>query len=241
MTALFDGSTAMVITRPDATAGPIDRAFNPEKASAGMDWAARCGTYRMAAAHANAIRAFRSMPPFYSHAELFPEARDYSRRSPRAHAAAAQNRRLRVVLILLRGPAARQPRRLMRLIHGTLVLCALVLSACTAAAPPAPQAAGIVKPPVPLPISINALMVAQVDHAGHELWDAGKEGHAPKTAQDWEEIEHHAMQLAAAATLVSLGGTGQADLGWVVKPDWKPLAQKLSDTAMTAAEAAHAK
>lgn len=129
----------------------------------------------------------------------------------------------------------------MRLIHGTLVLCALVLSACTAAAPPAPQAAGIVKPPVPLPISINALMVAQVDHAGHELWDAGKEGHAPKTAQDWEEIEHHAMQLAAAATLVSLGGTGQADLGWVVKPDWKPLAQKLSDTAMRAVDAAHAK
>jgi hypothetical protein len=114
-------------------------------------------------------------------------------------------------------------------------------SACGATNAPPPTQVSVVKPPVPLPISINALMVAQVDHASHELWNAGKEGHAPKTDQEWEEIEHHAMQLAAAATLVSLGGNGQADPGWVVKQEWKPFAQKLSDTAMRAVNAAHAK
>jgi len=137
----------------------------------------------------------------------------------------------------------------MKPIHFKLaVLCAAVscgasalASACATKSEAPPPQASIVKPPVPLPISINALMVAQVDHASHELWDAGKEGHAPKTDQEWEELEHHAMQLAAGATLISLGGTGQADAGWVVKPEWKPLAQRLSDTAMGAVNAAHAK
>ena len=120
---------------------------------------------------------------------------------------------------------------------------AALLLACTAKGEktPPPQQVAVMKPPVPMPISINALMVAQVDHASHALWDAGKEGQAPKTDQDWEEIEHHAMQLAAAGTLISLGGTGQADAGWVVKPDWRPLAEKLSNTAMRAVDAAHTK
>jgi len=129
----------------------------------------------------------------------------------------------------------------MRPIHATFALGVLVMSACTVTDSPASSPAGIVRPPVALPISINALMVAQVDHAGHALWDAGKEGRAPQTDREWEEIEHHAMQLAAAATLVSLGGAGQADAGWVVKPDWRPLAQRLSDTSMRAVNAAHAK
>ncbi len=34
MTALFAGSTAIVITRPDVTAGPIDRALRPVNVSA---------------------------------------------------------------------------------------------------------------------------------------------------------------------------------------------------------------
>jgi hypothetical protein len=130
----------------------------------------------------------------------------------------------------------------MKPIHFTFVLCAVMISACTGSVEQAPaRQAAVMRPPVPLPISINALMVAQVDHASHALWDAGREGRAPQTDEAWEEIEHHAMQLAAAATLISIGGTGQADAGWVVKPDWKPLAQKLSDTAMTAADAAHTK
>jgi hypothetical protein len=133
-----------------------------------------------------------------------------------------------------------------RLLYAAAVLLgstALTVSACTGTVKQtaSSQQAGAVKPPVALPISINAVMVAQVDHAGHILWDAGREGHAPKTDEEWEELEHHAMQLASAATLISMGGTGQADPGWVVKPDWKPLAQKLSDTAMAAVNAAHAK
>ena len=84
-------------------------------------------------------------------------------------------------------------------------------------------------------------MVGVVDHAAHELWNVEKEGQAPKTDQDWEEVEHHAMQLAAAGTLITLGGTGQADAGWAQKPDWNMHARKLTDTAMRALNAAHNK
>src|SRR5689334_20684898 len=63
MIALFDGSTAIDITRPDATAGPIERAFRPENGSAGLDCAAGCGTGTSASKHAEAMKTRRSMRP----------------------------------------------------------------------------------------------------------------------------------------------------------------------------------
>src|SRR6476646_7530837 len=63
MIALFDGSTAIDITRHAATAGPIDRAFRPENGSAGLDCAAGCGTGTSASTHAEAMKTRRSMRP----------------------------------------------------------------------------------------------------------------------------------------------------------------------------------
>ena len=62
-----------------------------------------------------------------------------------------------------------------------------------AATAPAPSAAPVVMSPV----SINAEMVSIIDHAGHELWNAEREGKAPKTKADWENLAEHATQLAA--------------------------------------------
>ena len=53
---------------------------------------------------------------------------------------------------------------------------------------------------VPPAISINELMVAWIDHSGHELWDVESEGRAPKTDGDWREVERHATQMAASGT-----------------------------------------
>src|SRR5262252_7615009 len=66
----------------------------------------------------------------------------------------------------------------------------LFLAACNARVEQtsASQQGAIMRAPVPLAISINAVMVALVDHASHVLWDAGREGQAPKTDQDWEEL-----------------------------------------------------
>lgn len=123
---------------------------------------------------------------------------------------------------------------------------ALLLAGCNArqeqpqqAAPPA---AVQVQPATPMPqVSINAIMVAMVDHAGHELWDVEKEKRAPKTDAAWREIEHHAVQLAAAGPLLTLGGTGPRDATWAQSPSWRAHTEKLSTAALAAIDAVHAK
>jgi hypothetical protein len=107
--------------------------------------------------------------------------------------------------------------------------------------PQAGQQASPQAPAVPPVVSVNALMVALVDHASHELWNVEKDGRAPKSDAEWREVEHHATQLAGSGTLIALGGTGQADPGWAQSPDWKKYAQQLNDTGLAALSAARAK
>ena len=108
--------------------------------------------------------------------------------------------------------------------------------AAEVSAPPAPPA-----PAVPPQVSVNAEMVALVDHASHELWNVEKQGGAPKNDAAWKEIEHHSIQIAAAGSLIALGGTGQADPGWAQSPDWQMHAQKLTDAGLAAIDAARSK
>ena len=51
---------------------------------------------------------------------------------------------------------------------------------------------------IPLRTSINALMVALVDHAAHEIWEAGSA--KTLTGRDWQTVEQHAIQLVASGT-----------------------------------------
>jgi cytochrome c' len=126
----------------------------------------------------------------------------------------------------------------------------LLLSACNTgvekqqAAPqvsapaPAPEPAAPAVVPV---VSINALMVTWIDNSAHVLWNAERPGRAPKKDADWLEIQEHATQLAAAGTLIQLGGTGQADPGWAKSPLWKTHAQAMADAAVEAINAAKSK
>ena len=90
-------------------------------------------------------------------------------------------------------------------------------------------------PSVPLAVSVNALMVALVDHGSHEIWDVAET--PPESDTDWEQLEYHAIQLAAAGTMISMGGTGPADAGWVASPDWQRFAQQIADTGTRAIDA----
>jgi cytochrome c556 len=95
--------------------------------------------------------------------------------------------------------------------------------------------------PVPKPVfSVNEQMVMIVDHPGELLWDVEKPGHAPKTDEAWYQLEDHAVELASAATLIQLGGTGPADAGWAKQPLWQSSAQNLVSAALKARQAAHA-
>ena len=85
---------------------------------------------------------------------------------------------------------------------------------------------------IPVSTSINALMVALVDHSAHEIWEAGSA--ATLTGQAWQTAEQHAIQLIASGSLISLGGTGIADAGWVTAPAWQEWSQTMTDAALAA-------
>ena len=67
--------------------------------------------------------------------------------------------------------------------------------------------------------SLNAMMVSMVDWSAHEVWEAGYAD--TLTGRDWLTVKQYATQLLAAGTLVSLGGNGRADMGWVENPEWQ--------------------
>jgi cytochrome c556 len=88
--------------------------------------------------------------------------------------------------------------------------------------------------------SINEMMVMIVDHPGELLWDVEK-GHAPKSAEEWYQLETHAVALASAATVIQLGGTGPNDMMWADQPEWKADAERLGFAAVNALRAAQSK
>jgi hypothetical protein len=96
-------------------------------------------------------------------------------------------------------------------------------------------------PAVQSAVSINAEMVRVVDHAAHQLWNVEKEGMAPKTDADWENIIEHATQIAAAGALIRLEGTGPNDRTFVQQPDWQKFGAAVSNAGLAALKAAEAK
>ena len=82
------------------------------------------------------------------------------------------------------------------------------------------------------------MMVTMIDNAGHVLWDVEREGFAPKDEADWLELEDHATQLVAGGTLIQLGGTGQADMGWIRQVGWQESAKAMTEAALAAFNAA---
>jgi hypothetical protein len=96
-------------------------------------------------------------------------------------------------------------------------------------------------PAVQSPVSINAEMVRVVDHAAHQLWNTEREGMAPKTDADWDNIVEHATQVAAAGALIRLEGIGPNDRTFVQQPDWQKFAADVSNAGIAALRAAEAK
>ena len=104
-------------------------------------------------------------------------------------------------------------------VFGIILGAGIVVAACSTTEPQEEavsqpteqemQDATNLAPSVPLGVSVNALMVALVDHASHEIWDV-VENH-PESDADWGQLEYHAIQLTTAGTLISMRGTGPAD------------------------------
>lgn len=106
------------------------------------------------------------------------------------------------------------------------------------AAAPAPEVAAATRV-ITLPVSINATMVALVDHASEPLWLDAYE--PPKTAMRWLEAEYNAYQMAVGGKLIQLAGTGPNDADWVADPDWIKMADEMTAAGMDALNAAKAR
>ena len=89
---------------------------------------------------------------------------------------------------------------------------------------------------IPVPVSINALMVTLIDHSAHYLWDYGVM-EREITDDEWRTIEYYAIQLAGSGPLITIGGTGAMDNTWVQSPLWKAYSQNMSDAVVLALEA----
>jgi hypothetical protein len=125
-------------------------------------------------------------------------------------------------------------------------LCACLCVGCSAPAEKPLQSAqattaATTAPAVQSPVSINAEMVRVVDHAAHQLWNTEKEGMAPKTDADWENIVEHATQIAAAGALIRLEGAGPNDRTFVQQPDWQKFGAAVSTAGLAALSAAETK
>lgn len=130
------------------------------------------------------------------------------------------------------------------------VLSAVVATmALVACAPAEKEAAEVAAAPEPttamatrqitLPVSINAVMVALVDHASEPIWlDAYR---PPTTDAGWREAEHHAYQAALSGKTIQLAGTGPNDANWVGNPDWIRMADEMSSAGMDALAAVKAR
>jgi hypothetical protein len=125
---------------------------------------------------------------------------------------------------------------MLMLIGGSLLV--LVAACSTAPPPPAAQPAqqetGGYRPV----ITLNEIMVNIVDPHSHELWDAAASpARQPKTDEDWRNLRHAAVILAAAGNLTMMSGNGPKDQTWREQPDWGNLSQAIANAGLTASMA----
>lgn len=126
-------------------------------------------------------------------------------------------------------------------------LCIGIISGCSpdqpinAAQPAAEVPAQVVAAAdaITLPVSLNAVMVALVDHASEPLWLDAYD--PPNTDARWREAEYNAYQMAVSGKLIQLAGSGPNDVDWVADPQWKVFAEEMSAAGVDALTAVQAK
>lgn len=93
---------------------------------------------------------------------------------------------------------------------------------------------------IPVPVSINALMVTLIDHSAHYIWDYGALERTI-TDSEWRTIEYYAIQLAGSGPLITLGGSGPMDDAWAESDAWTSYSRTMTNAAMLALDAARNK
>lgn len=92
---------------------------------------------------------------------------------------------------------------------------------------------------VRLPVSLNEVMVALVNHAADPIWRADWD--QPETDAEWREVERLAYQIQIGGALLQFPGTGPMDDDWVADPAWNSFAQQMSEAGRRAVNSARAR
>ena len=111
-------------------------------------------------------------------------------------------------------------------------LLAVALTACEHTAEETTSSPADESWAIMLPVSLNEVMVAMVNHAADPIWEA--DWRPPETEEGWRALERYAYQLEIAGTLLTVPGTGPADRYWVSSPEWIHYSQQLSETGAKA-------
>ena len=112
-----------------------------------------------------------------------------------------------------------------------LVLAAIAVGGCGASA----ETTEAVEPTLRLPVSLNDMMVALINHSADPIWVA--DWNEPKDDREWRELERHAYQLRVGGSLLAFPGTGPVDDEWVAEPGWAKWANDLRDAGTEAIQA----
>lgn len=133
-------------------------------------------------------------------------------------------------------------------IRTTSCAIALALTAMLAGCerPSEQRPAEVAPPPQPksveqfrLPVSLNEVMVALVNHAADPIWLAAWRN--PETDKDWRTLERMAYQLQVAGALLVIPGNGPMDDEWTSNPQWESWSRQLEAAGERAVKAVAAR
>lgn len=129
-------------------------------------------------------------------------------------------------------------------IMAILLCCTVNLSGCSKETTQTPQQSGTptevpqAAEPFRLPVSLNAVMVALVNHSADPIWLAA--WRSPQSDKDWRNLERMAYQLQVAGALLVVPGSGPQDEEWTSDPQWITWADQLEQAGARAVQAVSA-
>jgi hypothetical protein len=94
---------------------------------------------------------------------------------------------------------------------------------------------------VTVPVTIKELMVGAIEPASNALWAIGLEENEPKTDEQWKAVEHEAIQLLAATSAMSLGGSGPSDRKLAQQEKWQEYSRQMADITLEILKAVRAR
>lgn len=70
-------------------------------------------------------------------------------------------------------------------------------------------------------------MTGVIEPVSNALWAVALDENAPKTDEDWKNLENQSIQLITASSALSLGGSGPKDGTWSKSGKWQQHLQQM--------------